>query len=160
MRARDLQVILPTVDRRTTVARATRIIADTDRVGVILADEHGTPRSAISALDVLRLALPEYVIEDPSLAGVLDEGGVSDLLSGLSDRTIGDLIDDDRMTVRELAWVHADATVVEIAAVLVSQDTMITAVRAADNTPVGVITLPIVVDAMLEFARSQGKDLA
>jgi CBS domain-containing protein len=160
MRAHDLQIMLPTVDRTTTVARATRIIADTDRVGVILADENGTPQSAISALDVLRLALPDYVIEDPSLAGVLDEGGVSDLLSGLGDHTIGDLIEDDRMTVRELAWVDADATVIEIAAVLVSQDTMITAVRAAENTSVGVVTLPIVVDAMLEFARGQGQDLA
>lgn len=160
MRARDLQIVLPTVDESTTVARATRVIADTGRVGVLLASSDGTPESVISALDVLRLALPEYLIEDSSLARVLDETSVSELLGRLADRTIGDLIADDRVAVRQLGWVGPDATVIEVAGLLVADDSMIVAVHGEAGQPVGVVTLPVLMDAMLGFARDRGSDLA
>lgn len=160
MQARDLQIVLPTVNESTTVAQATRIVAETGRVGVLLARSDGTPESIISALDVLRLALPDYLIEDPSLAPVLDESSVSDLLGRLAERTIGDLIADDRVAVRRLDWVGPEATVIEIAGRLVTDDSMTVAVRGEAGQPVGVVTLPILMDAMLGFAREQGSDLA
>lgn len=159
MRAGDLQVALPTVDRTTTVARATRIIAETGRVGVLVADQGGNPVSVISALDVLRLALPDYVIEDPSLARVLDEKGVGDLLSRLAEHTIGDLIDDDRVRVRRLLWVDPDATLVEIAGLLASENAFAIGVRHPKESA-HVVTLPTVMEAMLGYANQQGGEIA
>lgn len=150
MRAGDLYQELPTVDRETTVAQAAQFIADTGLVGVLLVDRGGGPQSVISALDVLRLGLPDYVIEDPSLARVLDEEGAGGVVARLFERTIGELIDDDRVQLHELLWVDADATLMEVAGLLVARRARSAAVRRSDGPSARIITLPIVMRAMLE----------
>lgn len=155
MRAGDLYQELPTVDRATTVAQAARFTADTGVVGVLIVDRSGDPQSVLSALDVLRLGLPDYVIEDPSLARVLDAEDAADVVDRLAERTIGELIDDDRVHLHELLWVDADATMMEVAGLLVAQNTRAAAVRGSDGPSARIITLPIVMKAMLEHERQQ-----
>ena len=43
--------------------------------------ETGNPFAVISAVDVLRLLVPDYILEDMSLAGVFDELGAEDVWS-------------------------------------------------------------------------------
>ncbi len=42
---------------------------------IVVADEDGTPVAVVSSADVLGLMVPGYVLDDISLAGVLDEAG-------------------------------------------------------------------------------------
>jgi CBS domain-containing protein len=84
MRADDMQVSLPVVRRETTAVEAGRLIADSGLVGLVVANRQGVPAAIISAVDVLRLMVPGYLLDDVSLAGVFDEAGSGELWEHLS----------------------------------------------------------------------------
>ncbi|QDP96903.1 CBS domain-containing protein [Microlunatus elymi] len=152
MRARDIQVETPMISRRSSVAEASRMIADRGKIGVVVADDRGTPLGMITALDVFRLALPDYLLDDSSLAATLDEQAIEELIAPLRDKTVAEVIADQAVRLRPVPTVDADATVLEIAAVLVSAGSMIAVVGAAGRDGARVVTLPIVLDAVLNVA--------
>lgn len=149
MLASDLQVFLPLVTRTTTALDAARVIARERLSGLVVADESGVPVAVASSADVLRLMVPGYVIDDPSLAGVLDEEGVDEVWARLNERTIGELLDDDAANVRDITRIDADAHLVEVAARMVDARAEI-AVVGTPAPDVRFITLPSVMAAILE----------
>lgn len=159
MRAIDLKTELPLVRRETTAVEAARLIAEGGRIGLVVAEDAGAPVAVISATDVMRLMLPGYILEDLSLANVFDEEGVKDLWGEIDGRTIGELLDDDDVPVREILAIDADSTLVEIAARMADAHAQIARVTGlADDRPF-FLTLPVVMEAMLdacEQARSDG----
>lgn len=152
MLASDLQVPLPVVQRETTALEAARQIARDRLFGLVIADAAGTPVAVVSSADVLRLMIPPYLLADCSLAGVLDEQSAGEVWGGASTRTIGDLLDDDDVPVRELLHVNADDTLVELAVAMVDRRTQVAVVDGPAGG--GFVTLPAVVDAIL--ARHDG----
>lgn len=104
--------------------------------------------------DVLGLLVPSYVLQDMSLAGVLDEAGAEEMWSYADNHTIGELLDDDGVRVRELLSVDGDSTLIETAALMVDAHAQIAVVNKTD--PPMFVTLPAVMDAILTFIGEPG----
>ena len=148
MRASDLEVSLPLVRRETTALEAARLIAHERLAGLVVADDVGTPVAVVSSADVLGLMVPGYVLDDLSLAGVLDEAGADEMWARINERTIAELLDDEGVTVREITRIDADANLVELAATMVDTHSQIAVV--GECTPEArFVTLPIVMDAIV-----------
>jgi CBS domain-containing protein len=154
MRARDIQIELPMIDRTRSAAEASRVIADSGRIGVVVADHDGNPLGMITAVDLFRLALPEYLLSDPSLAATLDEDGIAEMIAKLRDKSVGEVIDDDSVRLRPVPEVDPGDTVVEIAAVMASAGSTIAVVTGAQGHDVRFVTLPVALDAVLNYADS------
>lgn len=83
--------------------------------GLVVTDDAGKPVSILPTSQVVRFLVPSYVQEDPSLAGVLSESMADRVAEKLRGKKVGALIPDD---APELAVVHDDDTIVEVAAVM------------------------------------------
>ena len=126
MIASDLQVSLPTVNRKTPVVVAARLIAHAGYAALVLADDDGRPASLVPAADVLRLLLKG----DPGAA------------------TVGDLLDDRKAAVAPIPRIDAEAPLEEAASrMAVSRATV--AVVDADPRAPRFVLLPVVLDALL-----------
>lgn len=155
MRATDLATELPLVDRSTPALDAIRLIADADLLGIVVAGGSDGPWLLVSSVDVARLALPEYVRNDLSLANVMGEIGVEDLRDQVERQTVGDLIDDGAVDPREVLVVHPDAHLVELLARMVDARTQVALLSTGHDDPAAgdgaprFVTLPAVFDALV-----------
>ena len=156
MQARDLVERVPVVRRETSALEAARIIATLRTSGVVVADSDGQPVAVVHGTQVLRLVVPRYVREDPLLAHVYDEAGADEIGARLRGRTVGDLLDDDDVTVQRLPQVLPDDTLIEVAAVLVRERAPMVVVRDTAGTSSGVVTLARVLGAVLALAGQAG----
>ncbi|MEP6482099.1 MAG: CBS domain-containing protein [Rhodoglobus sp.] len=155
MLASDLQIPLPMVDRSTSAVEAAQLIASKHLPGLVVADKGGAPVAIVSSADVLRLMLPPYLIDDMSLAGVMDESGAEEMWAKSAGRTIGELLEDTRVNVRDILHVDADDSLVELAAKMVYAHALVAVV---DGTPGEwrFVTLPLVMDAILAACGVNG----
>jgi CBS domain-containing protein len=156
VRAVDLKVSLPVVRRETTAAEAGRLIADSGLVGLVIADRRGVPTAIVSAVDVLRLMLPGYLLDDVSLAAVFDEAAATELWDHISERTVGEMLDDEGVAVRKILSIESDATLVEIAARMVDARTQIALLQDSPPDAPMFVTLPAVISAVLATAGGTG----
>jgi len=139
MRARDLAETAPFVRPDDEAIEALRVLTTAGLPGVVVRDGDGFV--VIPASQVLRVILPQYVLDDPSLGRVWDEGSADDLADRLLGRRVADLVNalglsDD---LPEPA-VEGDATLVEIAAVMAAARVPLVAVVDAGHF-VGVVTV-------------------
>ncbi len=104
--------------------------------GLVVTDSGGKPLSILPASQVVRILVPTYVQDDPSLAGVLSESMADRVADKLRGKKVGALIPED---VPELAVVNDDDTLVEVAAVMARLRCPLAAVTRGDEL-VGVIT--------------------
>lgn len=148
MRARDLAGPFPTVTMRTSAMEAARLLAENNLPGLIVVDDRGLPSTVLPGTQVLRLAVPRYCQEDPTLARVIDEAAADLFLRELGDRTVADTLPKER---RELPVVDEDATVLEIAAMMARMRSPVVAVVSggAERVMLGAITLDSLLDRML-----------
>ncbi|QGN32596.1 hypothetical protein [Microlunatus sp. Gsoil 973] len=154
MRATDIRVAIPMVDRRLSVAAASRVIADSGKTGVVVSDGN-IPMGVITALDVVRLALPEYLLNDPSLAATLDEQAIAEMVAPLREKTLAEVIADRTVRLRDVPEVDADATMVEIAAVLVAAGCAVAFVAGSEEADERFVTLSTVLEAVLSAGPTQ-----
>ncbi|NLT55058.1 MAG: CBS domain-containing protein [Actinomycetales bacterium] len=152
MRAADLAEDLPLVTRDTDAVSAVRAFTRNDLTGVVVADADGVPEMVLTGTQLLRLAVPGYVMTDPRLAHVYDEAGAAELVEQLRDHTVGDLLDDTEVTPRPVPCVLPEDTVIELAALMCAERTPAVLVRDRDGTPHGVVTLPRLMSAILGIA--------
>jgi CBS domain-containing protein len=145
MRARDLAAPFPTVDLDTSALEAARLLAGADLPGLIVVDGRGIPKTVLAGTQVLRMAIPRYVIDDPALARVIDEEHADRFLQDLADRTVAELLPKDP---GELPVVDPDATVLEIAALMARARSPLVAV-VGNAGMLGAITLDALLDRML-----------
>jgi CBS domain-containing protein len=143
VRARDLAVPFPTVDRATRVVEAARLLARQDLPGLIVLAADGRPETVLSGADVLRMAVPRYCQDDPALARVIDEATADVFADQLGDASVARALPNPR---RELPVVDGDATALEIAALMARSRTPLVAVVDDAGRLLGAITL----DALLE----------
>lgn len=145
MRARDLAAPFPTIERDAPAIEAARLLAGADLPGlIVMADGH--PLTVLSGTQVLRLAVPQYYLDDPTLAGVVDEAAADLFLRELGDRTVAECLPEQ---ARELPVVDPDATVLEIAALMARARTPVVGVVDAENTLLGAVTLDALLDRVL-----------
>lgn len=136
MHAEQLAEEYPVVTAESGALDAARLLAERRLPGLVVTDRDGHPRSVLPASQVVRFLVPSYVLEDPSLAGVLDESMADRIADKLGAKTVGDLVPDE---APELAVVAADDTIVEVAAVMARLRCPLAAVMRGDSL-IGVIT--------------------
>jgi predicted transcriptional regulator len=145
MRAHDLAAPFPTVALDTSALDAARLLAGADLPGLIVVDARGLPRTVLAGTQVLRMAIPRYCIDDPTLARVIDEAHADRFMQDLADRTVAELLPKDP---GELPVVDPNATVLEIAALMARARSPLVAV-VGDQRMLGAITLDALLDRML-----------
>ena len=146
MKASDLAAPCPTVRLGTPVIEAARLLAGQDLPGLIVVDERGHPFTILAGTQVLRMAIPQYCQDDPALARVIDESAADLMLRELGDRTVEQALP---QRSRDLAVVAADATVLEIAALMARTRTPLVAAVDSRRAMLGAITLDALLDRML-----------
>jgi CBS domain-containing protein len=146
MRAGDLAAEFPVVTLDTPAIEAARLLAGQDLPGLIVVDDQGRPLTILPGTQVLRMAVPQYCQDDPTLARVVDEAAADLFLRELGDRTVAKLLPHER---RELPVVDPDATVLEIAALMARTRSPLVAVAGPDGVMRGAITLDALLDRML-----------
>ncbi|CAN5185424.1 CBS domain-containing protein [soil metagenome] len=149
MHASDLKSNFPIVGRDTSAVAAATLVAQERLAGLVIADAKGIPVAVVSAVDVLGLLVPNYVLDDLNLAGVVDEQGAEDMWSHAGDHTIGELLDDDAVRLYDLLIVDADATILELAAQMADAHAQVALVRG--SSPAQFVRLPDVMDAILKY---------
>jgi len=115
MRARDIAEPYPVVGLDTPALEAARLIARDRLPGLVVTERDGTPKAVLPASEVVRFMVPDYVQDDPALAGVLGEVPVQQISARLHRATVADLVSARPV---ELAVLKADDTVVELAAIM------------------------------------------
>ena len=127
MLAAELARHYPTVTLGTDALEAARILADARLPGLIVLDDDGQPYTVLPGSQVLRFIVPRYVQEDPALARAYDEASADAMCDELAARTVRDVLP-KRVDLFDLPVVAADATSIEIAAVMAGQRSPIVAV--------------------------------
>lgn len=130
--AEDFPVLSVEDDAWTAVT----LLAENRLPGLVVTDPVGKPLSIVPASQVVRILVPQYVQDDPSLAGVLSESMADRVADKLRGKKVKALIPDDGP---ELAVVNDDDTIIEVAAVMARLRCPLAVVMRGDE-PVGVIT--------------------
>lgn len=158
MLAQDLAAPYPTVRMHTSAREAAQLLAERRLPGLIVVDENDHPVAILPGSQVLRLLVPTYVQDDPTLARVLDEeyaDRISDVLSG---KTVADMLpsDSDR---RKLPVVAPDDTVLEIAAIMAANRSPVVAVVEARDKKaplIGAVTTADLLERLLSGTAGTG----
>jgi hypothetical protein len=145
MRAIDLAVDYPTVALSSPAIDAARLLATADLPGLIVVDNQGQPFAVLPGTQVLRLAVPAYCQDDPTLARVIDEAAADVFINELGDRTVRECLPPQP---RELPVVPPTATVLEMAALMARTHSPLVAV-VHQGRLIGAVTLDRLLDRVL-----------
>ncbi|MER6996775.1 CBS domain-containing protein [Streptomyces sp. NPDC000410] len=140
MHARDLAVEYESVSVDTDALEAARLMAEHRLQGLLVLDAHGEPKAILPASQMVKVLVPEYVIEDPALASVVDERHADRLCQALAGRRVGDCLP---TTIAPPPLADPDDTALEVAALMARVRSPLVAVseKAGDGTRLlGVIT--------------------
>lgn len=141
MQAKELAEPYPTIRLDSTVLEAARTLAERRLPGLIVMDGDDRPRAVLPASQVLRLLIPQYVQDDPTLARVLDDSEAEVLIHELEGKTVEELLRGDPV---KPPIARPDDTVMEVAAMMSTSRSPLVAVMDDDGKSghmVGVITV-------------------
>jgi len=134
MLARDLAEPYPTVRLDDPALDAARLLAERGLPGVLVVDDQGFPRAVLPASQLVRLIVPDYILEDPTLAAVIDEAHADRLAQALTGLSVRDAL--PRPTP-EPTLAPGDATAVEVAALMARARSPLVAVMERTRTSRG-----------------------
>ncbi len=136
MRADQIAEDFPVVGSASNALDAGRLIAQRRLPGLVVTDADGRPLAILPASQVVRMLVPSYVQDDPSLAGVLSESMADHIADAIGDKTVAAILP---KTLPDMATVRSDDTIVEVAAVMAHERAPLVAVVEKGQL-VGVIT--------------------
>ncbi|GAA2512483.1 CBS domain-containing protein [Actinocorallia cavernae] len=138
-RARDLAVEYKTVGIDDAATAAARLRAEHELPTLLVLDREGMPKAILPASQMIEILVPAYVVEDSTLAAVVDEGHADRLCQALEGRTVGECL---ARKAPVLPVTDPDATVLEIAALMTqAHSPLVTVVEQNGETRLlGVIT--------------------
>jgi CBS domain-containing protein len=146
MRARNLAAAFPSVRTDTPALDAARLLAQQDLPGLIVVDDRGRPTTILPGTDVLKMAVPRYCQDDPTLARVVDEAAADIFAHRLGDTTVAQVLPEK---LRELPVIDDDATALEIAALMARSRSPLVAVVDDQGVLIGAVTLHALLDRVL-----------
>jgi CBS domain-containing protein len=152
MRARDLAVEYPSVTLDSDALDAARLLAERRLPGVMVIDDDGKPYAILPASRLVKLLVPDYVLEDPRLAAVVDEKHADRLCRALDGRPVRDCLPRERQ-VPPVS--DPDDTALEVAALMARERSPLVAVvekRKAGGRLLGVITAAHLLEQLLGVA--------
>ncbi|MGB3439516.1 MAG: CBS domain-containing protein [Actinophytocola sp.] len=136
MHAKEMAEDFPVIGVESDAWEAVTQLAEHRLPGLVVMGDDGRPEAVLPASQVVRILVPSYVQDDPSLAGVLSESMADRVADKLRGKKVRQLLPAD---APELAVVNDDDTIVEVAAVMARLRCPLAAVMDGD-TLVGVIT--------------------
>ncbi|MGQ4475730.1 CBS domain-containing protein [Streptomyces sp. SAS_276] len=149
MRARDLAVEYETVGLDSDAMDAARLMAEHRLPALLVVDEQGTPKAILPASQMIKILVPVYVIEDPTLAAVVDERHADRLCQALKGRKVRDCLS---KTVPAPPVAAPDDTALEVAAQMAQVRSPLVAVmekNKAGGRLLGVITASHLLERLL-----------
>ncbi|WP_340377612.1 CBS domain-containing protein [Streptomyces sp. SS7] len=156
MRARDLAVEYRTVRVDSDAMEAARLMAEHRLPGLLVLDEHGEPKAILPASQMVKALVPAYVIDDPTLAAVVDEKHADRLCEALTGRRVGDCLPHEA-TPPPIA--DPDDTALEVAALMARVRSPLVAVAHRDKAGthlLGVITASHLLHQLLGVTGASG----
>jgi CBS domain-containing protein len=136
MRADQIAEEFPAVPLDSNALEAVRLLSTRRLPGLVVTDTAGAPMTILPASQVVRLLVPPYVQDDPSLAGVLSESMADRVADKLGGKTVAEVLPKPAPV---MTTVKADDTIVEVAAAMAGNRSPLVAV-IGDKGLVGVIT--------------------
>ncbi|MFI5671935.1 CBS domain-containing protein [Streptomyces sp. NPDC051704] len=115
MIARDLAEPYPHVTTDDRAVDAVRLVAEHDLAALLVLDSDGTPYAVVPGSQLVRQLVPEYVMEDPLLAAVIDDRHADSLTEDLAGKTVAQWIPGRSF---KPAFVGPEAGVLQIAALM------------------------------------------
>lgn len=149
MRARDLAVQYETVSVDTDATEAARLMAEHRLPALLVLDDAGVPKAILPASQMIKVLVPEYVIEDPTLAAVVDERHADRLCQALRGRKVRDCLSKNIPAPPVAA---PDDTALEVAALMAQVRSPLVAVVDHDKAGahlLGVITAAHLLERLL-----------
>jgi len=145
VRAEKIAEEFPVVTLNSNALDAVRLLATRRLPGLVVTDTAGIPVTILPASQVVRLLVPPYVQEDPSLAGVLSESMADRVADKLGGKTVGEVLP---KPPADMATVKSDDTIVEVAAIMARSRSPLVAVMSGEGL-VGVITAARILEVAL-----------
>jgi len=137
MYLRDLVEHYPSATVESPALDAVRSMAEEHRLAIIVLDADQRPYAVLSSPQILTALLPDYVVEDPNLARVLDSDDAEQMLTRLNELRVADLMPRE---VREVPVLSEDDTDLEAAAYMANEGISVVAV-VADGRYIGAVTV-------------------
>lgn len=125
---------------------AARLLAEHRLPGLVVTDAAGKPYAVLPASQVVRFIVPGYIQDDPALAGVLSENAADRAAEKLRGKTVRDVLPEH---LSDVPAVHADETIIEVAATMARFRSPLLAV-VKDGELTGVITASRLLAAALK----------
>jgi CBS domain-containing protein len=145
--ASDLAQPVGLVRTDVTVLDAARRLVDGALPGLAVVSDDGRPLAVLPTSQVVGLAVPTYIKDDPSLARVVDEATADRLAEGLEGLTVQSVLDDSEPDLFGL--VPHDATLLEIAELMARLRVPFLVVAGPDGKALGTITARAVLGASM-----------
>ncbi|MFI5642269.1 CBS domain-containing protein [Streptomyces goshikiensis] len=130
MIARDLAEPYPYVRTDDQAVEAVRLLAEHDLAALLVLERDGTPYAVVPGSQLLRQLVPEYVMEDPLLAAVIDDRHADSLTEDLAGKTVAQWIPERAF---KPAFVGPEAGTLQIAALMARTHVPLVAVIERDG---------------------------
>ncbi|WP_116103775.1 CBS domain-containing protein [Amycolatopsis thermalba] len=154
MHAADVVEPLPTARLDEAALSAARTLARHGRPALAVLDEQDQVVGCLSALDLVRLALPRYLRDEPCLARTFDEAHADRVVATLATTAVRDVIGE---VAARIPVARPDATVVELAEMMARQSCPAVLVERSAGGAAGVVTasrlLELLVSAVEDRTR-------
>lgn len=147
MIAKELAQPVGLVKTTDTVPEVAQRMVRESLPGLAVVSGDGRPLAVLPASQVLGLAVPAYIKDDPSLARVVDEAAADRLVDGLAGLTVQDVLDDAEPDL--LGTVAHDATLLEVACTMSQLHVSFLVVAGPEGNAIGMITAQDVLGASL-----------
>jgi CBS domain-containing protein len=149
MRARDLAVEYESVTVDSDALEAAQLMAEHKLPALLVLDTDGAPKAILPASQLIKVLVPGYVIEDPTLASVVDERHADRLCQALRGRRVGDCLS---RTSPKPPLAAPDDTALEVASQMAQAHSPLVAVVEKDKAGLhllGVITASHLLNRLL-----------
>ncbi|HAM43673.1 MAG TPA: hypothetical protein DCM67_01425 [Propionibacteriaceae bacterium] len=145
MHAHEIAEPYPVIQAETSALDAARMIARERRPGLVVIGRDGAPSAVLSASQVVQFMVPDYVQDDPNLAGVMGEEPSAKIAERLQRATVASLLPREP---DELPVLNSDDTVLEVAAIMARLSSPLAVVMDGGEI-LGVITASRLLETVL-----------
>jgi predicted transcriptional regulator len=146
VRAEQIAEEFPVVASDSAALDAVRLMAERRLPGLVVTDPQGQPLTILPASQVVRLLVPAYIQDDPSLAGVLGEQAADRIADKLGGKSVQQVLP---KSAPHMPTVNVDDTIVEVAAIMARDHSPLVAVVSGKRL-VGVITASRLLEVALQ----------
>jgi CBS domain-containing protein len=130
MSARELAEPYPSVSTDDDAMDAARLLAEHKLPALLVVDRDGQPYAIVPGSQLIGQLVPEYALEDPLLAAVLDDRDLDEVPAKLSGLTVAEWLPRRRFRP---PTVGPDTSVMHIAALMARTHTPLVAVVERDG---------------------------